>query len=131
MNDKTALTKAQILEAKPILKKVDIPQWGGFVYIRPLTMAEQTKLAELGVKYEKANTTARIKNITLPVIQWTICDSDGNTLFDEGDMEKLWQKDASAIMSLQDAIISYSGLTEESRRELEKNLMSRTDEAVS
>jgi hypothetical protein len=34
-------------------------------------------------------------------------------------------------MSLQDAIIAYSGLAEESRRELEKNLMSRTDEAGS
>jgi hypothetical protein len=32
---------------------------------------------------------------------------------------------------LQDAIIRYSGLTEESRRELEKNLLNQADEASS
>jgi hypothetical protein len=55
MTDKNALTKAQILNRKPILQEVPIPQWGGFVYIRPLTVAEQTKLAELGTKFEKAS----------------------------------------------------------------------------
>jgi hypothetical protein len=45
--------------------------------------------------------------------------------------DQLLQSDASAIMSLQDAIIRYSGLTEESRRELEKNLLSQAAEASS
>jgi len=131
MNDKNALTKAQILHRKPILQEVQIPQWGGFVYIRPLTVAEQTKLAELGTKFEKANTAARIKNITLQVIKWSVTDADGAALFEDADLDLLLQSDASAIMSLQDAIIRYSGLTEESRRELEKNLLSQAAEASS
>jgi hypothetical protein len=131
MIEKTALTKSQILNRKPILQEVQIPQWGGFVYIRPLTVAEQTKLAELGTKFEKANTAARIKNITLQVIKWSVTDADGAALFEDGDLDQLLQSDASAIMSLQDAIIRYSGLTEESRRELEKNLLSRAEEASS
>jgi hypothetical protein len=131
MSDKNALTKQQILNRKPLLQEVQLPQWGGFVYIRPLTVAEQTKLAELGTKFEKANTAARIKNITLQVIKWSVTDADGAPLFDDGDLDQLLQADASAIMSLQDAIIRYSGLTEESRRELEKNLLSRAEEASS
>jgi hypothetical protein len=131
MIERNALTKSQILNRKPILQEVQIPQWGGFVYIRPLTVAEQTKLAELGTKFEKANTAARIKNITLQVIKWSVTDADGAPLFDDGDLDQLLQADASAIMSLQDAIIRYSGLTEESRRELEKNLLSRAEEASS
>jgi hypothetical protein len=131
MNDKNALTKTQILNRKPLLQEVQLPQWGGFVYIRPLTVAEQTKLAELGTKFEKANTAARIKNITLQVIKWSVTDADGAALFDDGDLDQLLQSDASAIMSLQDAIIRYSGLTEESRRELEKNLLSQAEEASS
>jgi hypothetical protein len=129
MTDRNALTKAQILNRKPILKEVPIPQWGGFVYIKPLTVAEQTKLAELGTKYEKANTAARIKNITLQVIKWSVTDCDGMPLFEDADLDQLLQSDASAIMSLQDAIIRYSGLTEESRKELEKNLLSQAEEA--
>jgi hypothetical protein len=128
---KNALTKEQILNRKPILQEVQIPQWGGFVYIRPLTVAEQTKLAELGTKHEKANTAARVKNITLQVIKWSVTDADGAALFDDADLDRLLQSDASAIMSLQDAIIRYSGLTEESRRELEKNLLNQADEASS
>ena len=121
MKDKNALTKAQILNRKPILQEIQISQWGGYVYIRPLTVAEQTKLAELGTKFEKANTAARIKNITLHVIKWSVTDADGAPLFEDADLDQLLQSDASAIMSLQDAIIRYSGLTEESRREPEKN----------
>jgi hypothetical protein len=131
MTEKYSLTKSQILSRKPILQEVQIPQWGGFVYIRPLTVAEQTKLAELGTKFEKANTAARIKNITLQVIKWSVTDAEGAALFEDGDLDQLLQSDASAIMSLQDAIIRYSGLTEESRRELEKNLLSRAEEASS
>lgn len=130
MNER-ALTKEQILNRKPILQEIRIPQWGGFVYIRPLTVSEQTRLAELGTKFEKANTAARIKNITLQVIKWSVTDADGAALFEDGDLDQLLQSDASAIMSLQDAIIRYSGLTEESRRELEKNLLSRAEEASS
>jgi hypothetical protein len=131
MTDKIALTKAQILNRKPILQEIQIPQWGGFVYIRPLTVAEQTKLAELGTKYEKANTSARIKSITLQVIKWSVTDADGAALFEDGDLDSLLQSDASAIMSLQDAIVRYSGLTEESRKELEKNLLSQAAETSS
>jgi hypothetical protein len=97
---------------------------GGFVYIRPLT------LAELGMKFEKSNTAARVKSITLQVIKWSVTDADGAALFEDADPDQLLQSDASAIMSLQDAIIRYSGLTEESRRELGKDLLrSRTHSA--
>jgi hypothetical protein len=123
------LTKNEILNRKPILKEVEIPQWGGFVNIRPMTVAEQTKLAELGTKYEKGKTVERIKGITLQVIKWTVVDAEGNPLFSEEDLDQLMQSDASAIMTLQDAIISYSGLTAESREELAKNLKSQAEEA--
>jgi hypothetical protein len=123
------LTKEEILNRKPILKEIEVPQWGGSVHIRPMTVAEQTKLAELGTKYEKSKTVERIKGITLQVIRWTVVDEDGSQMFTEEDLEQLMQSDASAIMTLQDAIIGYSGLTAESREELAKNLKSQAEEA--
>ncbi len=118
------LTKQQILSTSPRLKEVDVPEWGGAVFIRPLTIHEQAKLADLGTTYEKSSVVDRMKNCTLRLVQWSVCDEQGNPLFEAGDLEPLMSKAASAFLRLQDAILALSGLTEESRKELEKNLLS-------
>jgi len=118
------LTKQQILSTSPRLKEVEVPEWGGSVFIRPLTIHEQAKLADLGTKYEKSSVVDRMKNCTLRLVQWSVCDEQGNPLFEAGDLEPLMSKAASAFLRLQDAILTLSGLTEESRKELEKNLLS-------
>ena len=114
------LTKQQILSTSPRLKEVDVPEWGGSVFIRPLTIHEQAKLADLGTKYEKATVVERMKNCTMRLAPWSVCDEQGNPLFEASDLEPLMSKAASAFLRLQDAILALSGLTEESRRELEK-----------
>lgn len=118
------LTKQQILSTSPRLKEVEVPEWGGSVFIRPLTIHEQAKLADLGTRYEKSSVVDRMKNCTLRLVQWSVCDEQGNPLFEAGDLEPLMSKAASAFLRLQDAILALSGLTEESRKELEKNLLS-------
>ena len=118
------LTKEQILAASPKLKEVEVPEWGGSVFIRPVTLEEQGKLADLGAKHEKASAAIRIRHCTLSLLQWTVCDEDGRQLFTAEDLAGLMSKSsASAFLRLQDAVLKYSGLTEESRRELEKNLL--------
>ena len=119
------LTKEQILSSTPKLQAIEVPEWGGSVFIRPVTLEEQGKLADLGAKHEKSSAAARIKHCTLSLLQWTVCDEDGNPLFTAEDLAGLMTKSsASAFLRLQDAVLKFSGLTEESRRELEKNLLS-------
>ncbi len=115
-----ALTKQQILSTTPRLKEMEVPEWGGSVFIRPLTIHEQAKLADLGTRYEKSSVVDRKKNCTLRLVQWSVCDEQGNPLFEAGDLEPLMSKAASAFLRLQDAILALSGLTEGSRKELEK-----------
>ena len=122
------LTKEQILAINPKLEEVEVPEWGGSVFIRPITLAEQAKLADLGNKFEKSPVVDRMKNITLRLVQWAVSDADGCSLFDAKDLELLMNKSASAFLRLQDAILKLSGLTEESRKELEKNLQSAPSE---
>jgi hypothetical protein len=118
------LTKEQILRSSPKLQEIEIPEWGGSVFIRPVTLEEQGKLADLGAKHEKSPAAARIKHCTLSLLQWTVCDEEGKPLFTAEDLAGLMGKSsASAFLRLQDAILKFSGLTEESRRELEKNLL--------
>jgi hypothetical protein len=121
------LTKDQILQARPKLKEVDVPEWGGTVFIRPITLQEQAKLADLGTKYDKALVVERMKHCTLRLLQWAVCDDAGNSLFEETDLQALMGKSASAFLRLQDEILAFSGLTEESRKELQKNLPSAQD----
>lgn len=124
-----ALTREQLLSSRPALLKINMPLYGGFIYVRPLTMAEQTQLAELGEKYRESNALSRIKKITLPVIAWVLVNPDGSQWFDaekENEaVEQLAKLPASVILTLQDEIIKFSGLTEESREALAKNLMSQ------
>jgi hypothetical protein len=114
------LTREKILAASPRLKEVEVPEWGGAVYIRPRTIHEQAKLADLGTKYEKATVVERMKNCTMRLAPWSVCDERGGTLFETADLEPLMARSASAFLRLQDSILALSGLTEESRRELEK-----------
>ena len=113
------LTKQEILAAKPHIKEEEIPEWGGSVFIRPLTIHEQAKLADLGSKFEKLSVVDRMKNCTLTLIQWAVCDENGKPLFEKEDLLPLMNKAASAFLRLQDAILALSGLTEESRKEMD------------
>lgn len=117
------LSKAQILAVSPALREVEVPEWGGSVMIRPITLGEQAQLADLGARFEKKSTLERMKNGTLKLIQWSVCDEKGERLFSEEDVSALIDKSASAFLRLQDEILSLSGLTKESREEVEKNLL--------
>ncbi len=117
------LTKEQILAASPKLKEIEVPEWGGSVFIRPVTLEEQGKLADLEARHEKSSAAVRIRHCTLSLLQWTVCGEDGKQLFTAEDLAGLMSKSsASAFLRLRDAVLRFSGLTEESRRELEKNL---------
>lgn len=118
----TNLSRQQILAAAPQLYPIEVPEWGGTVYLRPITLAEQGKLADLGTKYEKAGLLEKLRRITMQVIVWVTCDSAGAPLFTVDDIDVLMERSAGSINRLQDEISKISGLTPESRAELEKNL---------
>ncbi len=122
------LTKEMILGKNPQLKEVEIPEWGGSVFIRPITLQEQATLADMGAKFERGSVVVRMKHVTLQLVRWAVVDVDGAAIFDEKDVEILMNKTASAFLRLQDAILKYSGLTEKSREELEKNLSGQSEE---
>lgn len=115
------ITKEQVLATRPALKEMEVPEWGGSVWIRPVTLGEQGKLADAGHKFEKAVPSTRLKGTTVQLITWVVSDADGNPLFGETDIPALMNQPATVFLKLQDAILELSGLTEASRAELEKN----------
>ncbi len=118
------IDKNRILKGPLKIQRVDIPEWDETVLVRPLTLAEQAKLADFAAKYEKAGFLERMRNTTLRVIQWATVDETGSPVFTSDDLESMLNQPAGGFLRLQDEILKLSGLTEESRRELEKNWLS-------
>ena len=122
------LSKEQIFAVKPKSEEIEVPEWGGYVFIRPVTLAEQARLADLGTKFEKTPVVDRMKNIRLRLLQWAVSDAEGRPLFEAKDLEELMNKPAGGSLRLQEAILKLSGLTEEARRDLGKNSQSARNE---
>jgi hypothetical protein len=115
------LSKQDIFSVKPQMAELNVPEWGGTVFVRPITLEEQGKLADQTRKFVDANSATKLRECTLPLLLWTVLDSDGNQLFTKDDVAALQKTPAAAIMRIQDFVLKFSGLTEESRKELEKN----------
>lgn len=124
-----SLNKEAIFAVKPKLAQIDIPEWGGSVYIRPLTLNEQAKLADRGEKFGKQSASSQLKNVMLPTIIWSVVDSDAVPVFDSADTDRLMETPASALLRVQDEILRFSGLTAAARADLEKNLSILPDSA--
>ena len=111
----TILSKEAILQANDIKKVlVEVPEWGGQVYVRSMTAIQRDKF-ELAVQEKK------IQNWRALIASQTICDENGNTLFNEQDINALSQKSASALSRVFDKAIELSRFTNEDIEELEKN----------
>jgi hypothetical protein len=85
-----ALTKAQILALKPRTHEVQVPDWGGFVHIRALTVHSMTRFME---QREKLSPYAQ----SALLVAASICDEEGSLLFDEGDLAEIQAMGFSTI----------------------------------
>jgi hypothetical protein len=122
-----SLNKQDIFSRKPQLTELAVPEWGGSVWVRPITVEEQGKLGDLTRKYGDASRTVQFRECTIPLILWTVLDPDGIPLFTKDDVPALMNSPAAPILRIQDFVLKFSGLTEESRKELEKNSPPTTD----
>jgi hypothetical protein len=46
--------------------EIEVPEWGGSVFIRPVTLAEQAKLADLGASSLRGDFTLSFTSETFP-----------------------------------------------------------------
>lgn len=79
------LTKEQIrsLAAELPRERVDVPEWGGEVYVRVMSGAE---LDAYEVSCLNAAGEQTFDNIRAKLAAFTVCDDAGKLLFDPGDI---------------------------------------------
>ena len=118
-----ALTKDQILESSDLKNEaVDVPEWGGTVYVRTMTGADrdqfEASMVSIGVDGTRK---ADMTNLRAKLIALTIVDEAGNRLFDANDVDRLGLKSASAIERVFAAAQGLNGLGAKAEGEAVKN----------
>lgn len=114
------LTMDQILSADDLKKElVEVPEWGGHVYIKALTGKERDKMeaAVITGPGERNFSNIRAKLVSLSVV-----DEEGVRLFTFEDAEKLGDKSAAVLDRLFAVAQKLSGMTKKDIDELAKKL---------
>ena len=108
------LSKDEILrKADQKIESVDVPEWGGQVYVRTLSGDERDRM-EVQLKDSRVGSRGLFAALT-------ICDENGNRLFADQDAHALGKKNAAALDRILEVGFRLNAMTEEAIEELEKN----------
>lgn len=115
------LTRDQILGASDLpTAEVNVPAWGGKVLIQGLSAADMAAWVE-AVNDDKSGVMTRNVNSMASMVVLSVVDKSGKRLFKDEDRDALARKNKDAIRAIYDAAKKLNGITEEDRKELEKN----------
>ena len=109
------LTKDAILAAKDYkMEKVSCPEWGGDVYVRSLSGEEKTafqnSLFEEGEDGTPVRKEGYMKALATGMLVRSICDKDGNRLFEDQDVDALFKKSAKVLDRIQTVCDDLNGV---------------------
>lgn len=109
------LTKEQILGSKDLhVTRVEIPEWGGPVFLRAFTLADRI---ELEARPDNADVAAASVN----AVAIALCDADGNRLFHGDDIDALKAKNANVLLRLFRQVAKINALSKKDVEEIVKN----------
>lgn len=88
------LTREQILSAddRPVVA-VEVPEWGGTVYVRTLSGIDRAKFEALC-----AGQPVETGQIMEKLVAFAACDESGNSLFTQDDVTELSKKNATVLL---------------------------------
>jgi hypothetical protein len=98
-------------------QKVDVPEWGDFVYVRAITAEEREALAAKIQAEEKKSPS----NIAGVICAFVISDDQGNRIFTDAQAAELGKKNASALQRIAKAANALNGLGADQQDAAAKN----------
>lgn len=112
------LTRDEILKADDIkTEKVEVPEWGGDVFIRTMSGAERDDFESSLIRGKKTN----LSNIRAKLCALVIIDDKGKKLFAEKDVFALGRKSAKALDRVFVAAQKLNGISVEDVEDMVKN----------
>lgn len=113
----SALSKEDILEANDTeeVREVEVPEWGGSVYVGEMTAAERDRLED--DTYD-LNERGEMQDLSMVgyrarVLALTLRDEDGERIFEYEDWRKIADKAAKPVDKVFDVATEINGLSEE------------------
>ena len=119
----TSLTREQILACQDIkIEEVQVPEWGGGVFVKSLT-GKELDLYQDGIVKMRGKDVQGINyvNMRSKLVAMALCDAEGKRLFSETDVETLAAKSAGALNRVFLAAQRISGLDKTEVEDISKN----------
>lgn len=116
------LNREAILKADDLPKElVEVPEWGGYVYVRTLTGLERDAFEESVTQQRGKSIKMNLRNIRAKLVALSVVDEGGKRIFSDADAKFLGEKSASALDRIFEVAQRLSGLRDEDVEELAKN----------
>jgi hypothetical protein len=113
-----ALTAEQILAADDAgLKKVAVPEWGGDVYVRVMSVGERDEYERMWIGKRETG----IENFRTQYLARVLCDEKGALLFTRDQVSKLAGKSGAVMSRLFEVAMSHNNMSEEDVETLGKD----------
>jgi hypothetical protein len=110
------LTKQAFLDQKIQVKKIEVPEWNDFVYIKKMSAGERSILIT-------SNEDNKGMDSVVKTLQLIICDENGIRIFDnsEEDFNLLNSKDGTVLENIFNEALYFNGLGAEPEKQAIKN----------
>ena len=93
------LKRDDILKAQDIkTEKVNIPEWGGDIYVKELTGEERNEYESFLIDLANGKKAHKMDEARSRLAVLSICDEEGKRLFTDDDIKALSRKNAKALM---------------------------------
>jgi len=123
MTDKLKmLGRDDILSADDFEREmVDVPEWGGSVWVRTLSGAERDAFGVSCLPKKGKDKGQELLGVRARLVTLTACDENGERLFKRADEDALGKKSGMALSRVFDVASRLNGLSEDDVAELEGN----------
>lgn len=121
-NGHGSLTREQILAAiDQKIEAVEVPEWGGTVYVRNLT--GKARDAFESSRYKMVNGKPEIihQNTRAALLAASLCNAEGLLIFTQQDIEALGEKNGAVLDRLFDVAQRLAGMRAKDQEERAKN----------
>lgn len=117
------LTRDAILEVQDIeIELVEVPEWGGAVYVKGMTTAERGKVETAVVHKRGKKISTNMAILRETIAAYSVCDEDGNLIFTPADVKQLAKKSAAALDRIFSVARRLSGMDDETIDELTEEM---------
>lgn len=118
----SALSREDILEADDLDKReVTVEEWDGEVYIRELTGRERDAFENEILTGDPNDPDVNTENLRARLLVRTLCDEDGERLFEDDQMEDLAEKSGAVLGRLFEVAQEMNGMTAEEMTDMAGN----------